>query len=363
MDFTALDGALAPYRLLERMRRRVWRPGDEESFFNTRSCLINPRPINDNLRVQWADPCECYAAGRARINGTIPCNSIWSCPVCAIRISADRSTRLAMCVREWLMRGNEVLLLTLTFPHSRADSLAELLGKLALAWRHFRWESRFYRKTREQIGLFSLVRVLEITYGNAFAFHPHLHVLLFVPPGIDADWLHSQVYPVWRTACLNQGFQEPLPEYTDIRKGEHASWYVNKIAKDLSAELTMGDYKEGRLNGLTSFGLAAAGRWNLFREHHAATFGRRKLEGLGRTCKKLGIDFCADDETDDPNAELFRTVLNIERLGWRTFLGRGGTIPDLLEKVHSAGGNPDAARAYFDSLVNENSHLLRKIAS
>lgn len=352
MDCKPFEGALAPYQLLEAVRRTVWTPEDPLEFFNTRSCLLNLRPINDFARVQWIDPCEHYAAGRARLHGTIPCNSVWSCAVCASRISAQRAIDLAECIEAWSRRGGHVLLATLTNPHTRADELKDLLDKQAKAWTQFRWNKNLYRKFLPSIGFFGGVRATEITFGNAYGAHPHFHWLMFVDKTANPDRVRHELFTAWAQASINNDLNPPLYDFVDVRDGLLASQYVNKLAKDLSAELALGDRKTGRKNGVTAFGLIALKRFRQFRDHHIATFRRPKLLGLGPLQKKLGLSHLSDEDIDDQDTELYRTVLTIERLGWRTFLGNGGTVPELLNIVYRAGGDTTRAKTYLASLID-----------
>ncbi|MGM9117332.1 hypothetical protein ACTFF4_05615, partial [Campylobacter jejuni] len=66
------------------------------------------------------------------------------------------------------------------------DDLKALVGDskrshgLRAALRRFR-QSRTYRHFKEDTGITGLIRNLEVTYGDANGWHPHVHELWFLP--------------------------------------------------------------------------------------------------------------------------------------------------------------------------------------
>ena len=58
------------------------------------------------------------------------CGSIWSCPVCAKQITEKRREELKQAVNTWQTRHEGAIqLLTLTFSHSKSESLKSLLQR------------------------------------------------------------------------------------------------------------------------------------------------------------------------------------------------------------------------------------------
>ena len=91
------------------------------------------------------------------------------------------------------------------------------------------------------------ISCFEITHGIN-GFHPHYHVLLFVPyslgkqslPGIKQD-----MYKVWKDCCLKAGLDEPSEKHgLDLQAGNEAGAYVAKWG--LEHEMTKGHIKRAR---------------------------------------------------------------------------------------------------------------------
>ena len=91
------------------------------------------------------------------------------------------------------------------------------------------------------------ISCFEITHGTN-GFHPHYHVLLFVPyslgkrslPGIKQD-----MYKVWKDCCLKSGLDEPSEKHgLDLQAGNEAGSYVAKWG--LEHEMTKGHIKRAR---------------------------------------------------------------------------------------------------------------------
>ena len=91
------------------------------------------------------------------------------------------------------------------------------------------------------------ISCFEITHGLN-GFHPHYHVLLFVPyslgkqslPGIKQD-----MYKVWKDCCLKSGLDRPNEKHgLDLQAGNDAANYVAKWG--LEHEMTKGHIKRAR---------------------------------------------------------------------------------------------------------------------
>lgn len=57
---------------------------------------------------------KCEHAGTAHYSGLIVCGSVWTCPVCAAKISEKRRGELNAAIGQHQQSGGDVLLLTLT---------------------------------------------------------------------------------------------------------------------------------------------------------------------------------------------------------------------------------------------------------
>ena len=131
------------------------------------------------------------------------------CPVCAWRRGKALTARLRKIVSYNI--GARFLLLTLTVKNCEWARLTDTLRELLGAWGKLSRRAKFARAVK------GWVRTLEITRGKDGKAHPHLHILLQVPPEyFEKDrglWLdHDELMMMWRR-CLSVDY---LPS-VDIR--------------------------------------------------------------------------------------------------------------------------------------------------
>lgn len=283
----------------------------------------------------------------ASVHGLMTCGSVWTCPVCAARVSEARRQELNLAMVRWLERGraddgaqrNGAYLLTLTFSHAADDLLPDLLLRQSRALATFK-ASRAYRETWERHRRAGSIRGLEITHGRN-GWHPHTHDLVLAGAGLLEDkgairdlkraWLWSAiragllpgVSARGRRRC--RGFRLTLSEGglaairnhwrhgLDLRGGERAAEYVAKFGKDeawgITAELARSYAKVGvkashwaedyhatafQLLVFAANGDAQAGA--LFRQFAAAMTGKRALSWSPGLKTALGIRDATDEE-------------------------------------------------------------------
>lgn len=220
----------------------------------------------------------------AYFQGVIQCGSVWLCPVCAQRIAEQRREELQEAVNNAIRQGFGIALVTLTFPHGVGDVLAEILPKHALAQRYFK-SGRAAAAIRKSLGYKGEIKTLEVTHGNN-GWHPHTHSIWVTEKQLsaeEAEALETELYQMWRAACLRAGLPEPSREHgVDVRAARHdVADYVGKWG--FAGELALGSRKRGKLGSRTPWQLLAdaaegdkrAG-W-LWREFALAFFGKRQL--------------------------------------------------------------------------------------
>src|SRR5690606_32198761 len=102
--------------------------------------------------------------------------------------------------------GRAAVMVTFTFPHTRFQSLRELLLRQREAFQRLRkgspWD-RFKSRMRYQ----GLVRSLEITHGSN-GWHPHTHELWVLgghPSASERAGLLSDLVDRWERACVAAG--------------------------------------------------------------------------------------------------------------------------------------------------------------
>lgn len=224
------------------------------------------------------------------------CSSVWTCPVCASKISERRRIEVLHAIEQHKSLDGYVYLLTLTVPHKKTDDLKQMLDSQALALKYFgsgRQISNFYKS----IGYLGQIRALEVTHGRLRQYdngwHPHYHILLFVSQALPLDASKAKFYLFWHNACIKAGFSPPSFEHgISLDNGEKAAAYVSKMGETdsdlirrwgLDSEMTKAHIKKSN-KGETPFDLlravfatsdkkAAA----LFKEFSFAFKGKRQL--------------------------------------------------------------------------------------
>lgn len=309
-------------------------------------CGLGRRPIPGE------DPADASASlvtdgTRADIRGTTRCASPWACPVCAPRVAAARARVLAPQVQARMDAGWSAWLVTLTVRHGRRDDLGVLLGGLGKAWSRLtsgRWWDTFRRP-----GAPEYVRGLDLTWSDRHGWHPHVHVVLLLPPGhpsTAADAFAAR----WLESLERLGFQG-LPGAQNVQECRDAGAAAAYATAPAAVYEAVGIGTKTARNpraGQTAFDLlreavpphgvapaAAVARWC---EYVAAVKGRRQTTvSRGLSLDEDSVLLAVEEEPDvDTLAELGPDTLSE--------LDRTRRGPELLEAVESARGRPVEGR-------------------
>lgn len=125
---------------------------------------------------------------RAHFGGLMMCKNAWSCPICSSLRIVEYRERITQVCETMNLNDYWGLMITLTVPHSRKNSAAEIIKLLFDARKSFN-AAGFYKLTRSAAGgkkIYSFTAT-ECKYSRAFGWHFHQHVLLFVP---KATWVY-----------------------------------------------------------------------------------------------------------------------------------------------------------------------------
>ena len=208
----------------------------------TQHCFYNRVDKNDGVGVTFNK-----FRNKANYTNVMRCANAWGCPVCAAIISEHRKCEVKEAMDWWKKQGGSVLLLTLTVPHYSDTDIKQLKKDLKKGlWQVFKGV-RASKDMFERWQIKHYISCFEITHGIN-GFHPHYHVLLFVPyslgkqslPGIKQD-----MYKVWKDCCLKAGLDEPSEKHgLDLQAGNEAGAYVAKWG--LEHEMTKGHIKRAR---------------------------------------------------------------------------------------------------------------------
>ncbi len=308
------------------------------------------------LRLQLAGRVEARyspSKGSARLGGVAVCGLGWVCPVCAVKIAERRRSELDEALTAWRRRGGVVLMATLTFSHTRQNELAPTLDAVLAAYRYMTSSAR-YKALRAFYDLQHTVRALELTWGNAYGWHPHFHVLTFHGVDVDRAALEDDLYECWSPALATVGLAVDRKFVHVRRTDDAADQYVAKWGRAWTAadELTKAHVKRGRHNHYTPFDLlrlGAAGKgWAVYRfeEYVKATAGRSQLQwsrglrgALGLAAPTPDLEVAAAVEAD----ELVLAALDVVQYKAILHFHRVGHLHEVIRS-----GDPAKVRVFVD---------------
>lgn len=173
----------------------------------------------------------------ASFSGLVTCGNLWACPVCCVKIQERRRGELEQLIDWSYAQGFEVQMVTFTFPHTRFDSLSDLISKQRLAFRILR-SGRIWQDFKKKYGFVGLVRSLELLYGRN-GWHPHTHEL-FITDSLTPErreLFRDFVLSRWINACkkaglLDASYPDALRNFqlysVDVRYKCSASDYLAK---------------------------------------------------------------------------------------------------------------------------------------
>jgi len=238
--------------------------------------------------------------------GLETCGSVWTCPVCSVRVTEARRDEVRTVVDAHRRAGGRVAMATLTIPHYAPDRCADLKSTVQRTWRKVQ-QGRQWRDRFKRFGWDGQIRALEVLHGG-HGWHPHLHVLiLFRAETSDrqvaafADWLYGRwarfAYAETGRDCSRDAF-----DWRELQDGEDGD-YLGKWGA--AEELTKAQWKAG--TGRTPWEIlasihqgederSAARDRELFREYAQAFKGSRQLT-WSRGLRTRYLD--AEDVTDE----------------------------------------------------------------
>lgn len=241
--------------------------------------------------------------------------------------------------------GGTLAMLTLTMRHHQGDDLATLMDALKEGKR--RLERLPMWRTFKAYALVGTVTSTEVTYGRN-GWHPHLHVLLFIKPGLlDPEGTVSAMLhdgpAKWKATIARELSVSPSLAHgwnlTYLRAD--AAKYVAKIG----AEVARADLKGDSRSPLQLLDAVADGEsWAVraWEEYQVATKGRRAIS-WGRGLRALllpDVEEITDEEAalEDVNGVLLDAIPKGEWRSWATT--RVGPVVRAvieLERYEAAG--------------------------
>lgn len=242
---------------------------------------------------------------RAFYSGLLVCGRVWTCPVCAVKISEKRRKELHFAFEKHKSNGGYIAMLTLTFSHKREDKLAVILKTFADANERL-MRGKAFDKLRNEMGMIGRIKVLEVTWSEANGFHPHAHIAIFYENKVALGEMKKKMYKLWKAACAKVGLKTTAEHGLDLSNGDEAENYLSKHGTgkwSLEQELTKAHMKKGKAESLTPFDflrkylITENERYLFLYQEYAKCFkGKRQLQWSQGLKKKFSIEE-KDDET------------------------------------------------------------------
>lgn len=266
----------------------------------TATCLRCRRTNMNEVHIKHS-----FVNNSAHFDGLQTCKSRWICPVCTEKLNYQNKNEIRLAVDKNIIDGGNILLLTLTIPHSRSDKLIDLLNKQSQAMSSF-GSHKSAKRLRNEIGCLGIIKTYEVTYGRN-GWHPHYHCYVFVNAGLYLEYVRNKFSNLWNTCCELAGFNKLSDRYgVMLSDGSKAAIYTAKgglgidslheINSDTKSEL---DKKYSR----TPFELLRSYHYhkdyeagNLFIEYANAFLGKHPVTWSHGLKKRFGINEISDSE-------------------------------------------------------------------
>lgn len=278
-----------------------------------------PRPARCSWRIAQTVPVHSDGS-RAHFSGTERCGSVWTCPVCASVIRAERSREIISAVEQHQVAGGSVVLLTLTARHYGGDPLSDVLDGVMKSWQRL-LRGKAWAMFKGRWGVHGYIRSIEVTHG-VNGWHPHVHALLLLDKRItktETTSIGDEVHGRWSRYIHERTGRMPTRRHgVDVQcvdgDGKVLAEYIAKMQDtgskwDVGAELARSDVKSGR--GATSvvpFELLdkpvdenGSSEWarKLWVEYYQSTKGRRAITWSKGLKDKFDLNELTDDEIID----------------------------------------------------------------
>jgi hypothetical protein len=293
------------------------------------ACHANPVKNAKTVDV-WA---KQGAALPGHFQGLQTCALSWLCSVCAPKIAERRSAEIEYAMALCKAKGGQVLMPTFTVPHGRKDPLADTLDLIKKALRSMAM-SRRYKQLQDRLAVEGRIIATEITHGEANGWHPHFHELWFFErAGVDLVKLESELFAMWRAACVKFGLGEPSRKHgVVVQDGSRAAQYVSKMGNKewgLADEIAKASSKSGRKGSRSAWQLLDCmldpdatpahqkRAMALFREYAEATKGTQQLRWTPGLKKLYAIADMNDEELCAQVEEDAVLVAQIPLDAWR----------------------------------------------
>lgn len=319
---------------------------------------VRPRRV---ARCSWrlGDSVGVHVgASGAHFSGAERCGSVWSCPVCAAVIRAERAAEIESGVMRHMAGGGGALFVTGTIRHAVGDTLAVGLEAVLEGWRRV-IRGTPWKKWAARLGLVGVIRSVEVTRGHRNGWHPHLHGILLTEAPVSSGLrqaFDAWVTERWRVMVEKLGARLPsaargFTVQNVDGDGRVLARYLVKLQEEkkrvgIGAEIARGDLKNGRRGSRLPFELLDTAGHNdkdrdLWLEYVDATAGRLCFTWSKGLRKALALE---EDRTDDQimaDGSIGELVGVIDAQTY-DILRTCGQLADLLEQIETAAAGGEA---------------------
>lgn len=329
----------------------------------TSKCMVLRAPVLGGLAD--IDLCRGSNTNKAYYHGLMTCGSIWTCPICAAKISERRRQELKDAIQVSQQKDLRAHFVTLTFPHGISDDLNDILSKMSQAFKRLSAGKYRVKKLLSDLNpdfsIEGFIRAIEVTHGKN-GFHPHIHMIVFTNSVTKSSDLLTVYGTAWERACVLAGLPAPSREHgCTVQDGSRVAEYVSKWG--IEDEMTKSNAKIGKTKGLSPWGLLRcvldgddvdyppkkAG--DLFRVYAKAFAGRRQLywsNGLRarlELSKEVTDQEIADRQEDD-RASILATLSTQQ---WKAIRSQKmeSVLLDVAEK------QPHLVTSFIASIVGD----------
>jgi hypothetical protein len=280
------------------------------------------------------------------------CGSVWACPVCCAKIQQRRRPEVAQLVSWAYAEDFAPSMVTLTFPHTKFDSLGDLLSKQRDAFKRLR-SGKVWQQFKQRYGFQGLVRSLELTHG-ANGWHPHTHELWVTRPLAKRERGEFQAFILerWIKACAAAGLLDMADakqlhafhlRAVNVRFEVQDSDYLAKQdsarAWGVDREIATASSKAGKLAGVHPHEFLirqSPGDLELFMEYVHAMKGARQLYWSSRLKDRVGVTEVSDEELAEAQVEAADVLGLLTAEQWRVVRGNDARS-ELLDAAESGG--------------------------
>jgi pyrimidine deaminase RibD-like protein len=309
--------------------------------------LLIPTTIHRQSLCKWAMTGDFVqlmrdeATAKAFFAGVQTCGSVWCCPVCANRIQEVRRQEIALAMKHFIAKAKakgvegkfkQAVMVTFTFPHTRDDSLKELLVKQSEALKKLR-AGNVWTLFKNRIGFEGLVRSLEVTRGGN-GWHPHTHELWFCDYYQDEEKFKEFLVNRWLSVCQKVGLvgdelnqvEAFLLHSVDVRFHCDTSDYLAKMDDKshwgVDREIAKASTKLGKAKGMHPFELAYKGYSSLWLEYSEAIKGKSQLYWSQGLKARVGIEDKSDEDISKEQENEPLLVGELEKDEWFKVLSK-----------------------------------------